>query len=57
LVNQAGIGVEDALRMASLYPARIMNRKNLSGTIEAGQPFQAVGLDDQLFVKRVYRGS
>jgi len=57
LVNQAGIGVEDALRMASLYPARIMNRKNLSGTIEAGQPFQAVGLDDQLFVKRVYRSS
>jgi hypothetical protein len=34
-----------------------MNRKNLSGTIEAGQPFQAVGLDDQLFVKRVYRSS
>ncbi len=57
LINQAGIGLEDALRMASLYPARIMNRKNLSGTIEIGQPFQAVGLDDQLIVKRVYRGS
>ena len=57
LINQAGIGLEDALRMASLYPARIMNRKNLSGTIEIGQPFQAVGLDGQLIVKRVYRGS
>lgn len=57
LVNQAGISKEDALRMASLYPARIMNRKNLAGTIEVGQPLNAVILNDQLLVKGVYRNS
>jgi len=57
LVNQAGISKEDALRMASLYPARIMNRKNLAGTIEIGQPLNAVILNDQLLVKGVYRNS
>ena len=57
LVNQAGISKEDALRMASLYPARIMNRKNLAGTIEVGQPLNAVILNDQLLVKGFYRNS
>jgi N-acetylglucosamine-6-phosphate deacetylase len=57
LVNQAGIRMEEALPMASCYPARIMNRNNLSGTIETRRPFNAAVFDDQLMVKKVYRSS
>ncbi|MFN9803762.1 MAG: N-acetylglucosamine-6-phosphate deacetylase [Bacteroidota bacterium] len=57
LVNQAGIAIEDALRMASLYPARIMNQKSITGTLNIGAPFHAALLDDQLAVKGIYRGS
>lgn len=57
LVSRAGIGLEDALRMASLYPARIINKKSILGTLAIGQPFHAVLLDDQLGVRGICSGT
>lgn len=34
LVQQAGISIDEAIKMCSLYPARLMQNENVSGTIE-----------------------
>ena len=37
-VTKAGISLEEALKMCSLYPANLLERSVLSAKIEAGQP-------------------
>jgi len=46
LVQQVGIPLEEALRMASLYPARAMGRANDLGSIAEGKVANLVIFDD-----------
>jgi N-acetylglucosamine-6-phosphate deacetylase len=48
LVNKAGIEVEEALRMCSLYPARVLGMEHLYGKIAPGFAAQFVVLNKQL---------
>jgi N-acetylglucosamine-6-phosphate deacetylase len=48
LVNKVGIDVEEALRMCSLYPARLLKMQHLYGKIAPGSTAQFVVLDRQL---------
>jgi N-acetylglucosamine-6-phosphate deacetylase len=48
LVTKVGIEVEEALRMCSLYPARVMKMEHLYGKIAPGFAAQFVVLDKQL---------
>lgn len=48
LVANVGIEVEEALRMCSLYPARVMRMEHLYGKIAPGFAAQFVVLDKQL---------
>ena len=48
LVKKVGVGVEEALRMCSLYPARAMQMEHLYGKIAPGFAAQFVVLNKQL---------
>lgn len=48
LVEKAGIEVEEALRMCSLYPARLLGMGHLYGRIASGTVAQFVVVDKQL---------
>ncbi|HEU4901356.1 MAG TPA: amidohydrolase family protein, partial [Flavisolibacter sp.] len=48
LVEKAGIAVEEALRMCSLYPARVLGVSHLYGKIAPGSAAQFVELNKQL---------
>ncbi len=37
LVQEVGVELGEAIRMCSLYPARVMQKENLSGTIEVNK--------------------
>jgi N-acetylglucosamine-6-phosphate deacetylase len=50
LVNYAGIELEEALRMCSLYPAQLMKMENEFGKIEPGYKAAMAVLDKQLNV-------
>ncbi len=50
LVNHVGIDLEEALRMVSLYPARVMGLSHRIGKIEKGFPSNIVLLDSSLQV-------
>jgi len=52
-VAHAGIALEEALRMASLYPALLLKDKQL-GKIEKGYPAEFVVFDESLGLQRVY---
>lgn len=52
LVNFAGIRLGEALRMCSLYPARVLGLKD-HGRIEKGYRASMVVIDDQMGVKQV----
>jgi N-acetylglucosamine-6-phosphate deacetylase len=52
-VTHAGIELEEALRMASAYPAQLLRDQKL-GKIEAGYSASFVVFDDQLELQRVY---
>jgi N-acetylglucosamine-6-phosphate deacetylase len=52
-VTHVGIELEEALRMASLYPARLMKNQQL-GKIEAGYAAGFVVFDEHLELQRVY---
>jgi N-acetylglucosamine-6-phosphate deacetylase len=53
LVRYAGIPVEEALRMGSLYPAKVIRRENDLGKIDKGYIAAMVVMDDQLNVKKL----
>ncbi len=48
LVQQVDIGLDEALRMCSLYPAKVMGSENRYGTIQAGRAASLVVLDESL---------
>lgn len=48
LVQHASIGVEEALRMCSLYPARVLRKENELGRIAPGCAAQLIVLNQQL---------
>jgi N-acetylglucosamine-6-phosphate deacetylase len=48
LVRHADVGIDEALRMCSLYPARAMNLEGQYGKIAPGYPAQFVVLDQEL---------
>ena len=53
VVNMIGASVEEALRMASLYPAEAMGIDDKYGRLETGYIADLVILDDKLVVKGV----
>jgi N-acetylglucosamine-6-phosphate deacetylase len=53
LVQQVGIELGEALRMVSLYPARVMKLPGKLGTIEKDSEAYMVMLDEQLQVKGI----
>jgi len=53
VVNMIGASVEEALRMASLYPAEAMGIDDKYGRVEAGYIADLVILDDKLVVKGI----
>lgn len=50
-VETLGVGLEEALRMASLYPAEFLGIADRVGTIEAGKQANFLLLDDELKVQ------
>ena len=52
-VAHAGIALEEALRMASAYPAQLIKSEQL-GKIEKGYAANFVVFDDMLKLQRVY---
>jgi N-acetylglucosamine-6-phosphate deacetylase len=55
LIQQVGIEEGEALRMAALYPALLMNRVGVSGKIEEGELLNGVMLDENWNVLDVFR--
>jgi N-acetylglucosamine-6-phosphate deacetylase len=53
-VQHAGIPAEEALRMASLYPARVVKLDKKLGKIEARYEADVVWLNDQFQLKGIY---
>jgi N-acetylglucosamine-6-phosphate deacetylase len=54
-VEQAGIDLEEALRMASLYPAKVIGKSNELGRIKKGYNAEMVAFDKQFNVLDVIR--
>lgn len=52
-VEQVGISLEESLRMATLYPARLMKRRDI-GSLEAGSLANILAFDQQFKVKSVW---
>jgi N-acetylglucosamine-6-phosphate deacetylase len=53
-VEKAGIPLEESLRMASLYPARLMGLENRLGSIAPGKEATLVWFDKRYQVKKVW---
>jgi N-acetylglucosamine-6-phosphate deacetylase len=53
-VNEVGISLEEALRMASLYPARAVQLDKKFGKIEARSAAELVWLNEDLEIKAVF---
>jgi N-acetylglucosamine-6-phosphate deacetylase len=53
LTGKAGIELDEALRMVSLYPAQVMGRADSMGKIEKGYDANLVMLDGSLEVKAI----
>lgn len=54
LVNHAGIELEEALRMVSLYPAQAVKLSDRLGTIETGRAANMVALNEMLEVVALF---
>lgn len=55
IVRDNGASIEDAFKMASLNPAKVIGLDEELGSIEAGKKANLVLLDDELDVKRVFK--
>ena len=53
LVNHAGIALDEALRMVSLYPAQVMGKAESMGRIAKGYEANLVALDESWEVKKM----
>lgn len=56
MVREAGVPLEDAVRMASETPARIMGISDRKGTLEAGKDADVILFDDDITVRAVFVG-
>lgn len=56
IVNEIGLHEDEALRMASLYPAQVLKRSNEIGRLGAGTKADFIHLDNQLDILGVWRG-
>lgn len=56
MVEKVGISVDEALRMASLYPAQLLKRENQIGQLCAGTQADFLHLGDDLEINAVWRG-
>ena len=54
IVQKAGIPLEDAIRMSSLTPARIMHVDDRKGSLEVGKDADIVIYNQELFVEKVF---
>lgn len=54
-VQKVGIPLDEAIRMATLYPSRVMQEDNI-GAIEIGRKADLILFDEDLKLKRVYLG-
>jgi N-acetylglucosamine-6-phosphate deacetylase len=52
-VNQCDINLKDALKMSSLYPAKLIGEDNLKGKIQSGYQADMLILDKELNLKEV----
>jgi N-acetylglucosamine-6-phosphate deacetylase len=52
-VEKVGITLPEALRMASLYPAKLMGLENKYGNIKKGTAADFILLDDQLNLQQL----
>lgn len=53
-IEKVGISLEESLRMASLYPARVLKLNDVAGRISPGYNADLLWLNDQLQLKAVY---
>jgi N-acetylglucosamine-6-phosphate deacetylase len=53
-INHVGISQEEALRMASLYPARALKLDHKFGRISKGYAAELLWLNDEMQLKAVY---
>ncbi|MCF6327490.1 MAG: N-acetylglucosamine-6-phosphate deacetylase [Devosiaceae bacterium] len=56
MIDEIGIHSDEALRMASLYPAQVLNRSNEIGRLGAGTRADFIHLGKQLDILSVWRG-
>ena len=54
IVLKAGIPLEDAIKMSSLTPARIMHVDDRKGSLEVGKDADIVIYNQDLFVEKVF---
>ncbi|NKB53590.1 MAG: N-acetylglucosamine-6-phosphate deacetylase [Rhizobiaceae bacterium] len=54
MVETVGLDLDEALRMASLYPAQCLGNPQLSGTLAVGQVANIIRLDERLKVQQVW---
>ena len=53
LVEKVGIPLDEALRMASLYPAQVIHKSNTLGSVAIGLPANLVCLNKHLLVEKI----
>jgi N-acetylglucosamine-6-phosphate deacetylase len=46
LMKYVGVDFEEAIKMCSLYPARVMQKKEMSGSIQIGETAALICLND-----------
>ncbi|PVZ87395.1 N-acetylglucosamine-6-phosphate deacetylase [Serratia sp. S1B] len=54
LVNQVGVAAEDAIRMASLHPARLLGLDDRIGSISPGKHASVIALDSRLQFQNIW---
>lgn len=57
IIDEILMDVDEALRMASLYPAQLLNRENEIGSLVSGARADFIHLDNQCQIKSVWRGN
>ena len=53
LVEHVGIDFTEALKMCSVYPARVMQKKEISGCIQMGEPAALVCLNEKMELLKI----
>ncbi|KEY60612.1 N-acetylglucosamine-6-phosphate deacetylase [Serratia sp. DD3] len=54
LVDQVGVSAEDAIRMASLHPARLLGLDDRIGSISPGKHASVIALDSRLRLQNIW---